>query len=452
MRSIRFALMAIALGAIANCAAYSQPPGYGQPEPPPPPDYGYGYGPGSQPGYGSGYEGGPQVDVGFFYDELSPYGDWVHTPEYGWAWFPRDVAPYWRPYSDGRWVQSDYGWTWVSFEPFGWATYHYGRWVLDRRFGWLWIPGTEWGPAWVAWQAGDGYVGWAPLPPEVGFEVGVGLRLGGLDLSVVIRPEAYNFVSVREFLAPRLSVYLLPAPRNITIIHYTRNVTDYGYVGGRVYDRGYDPRRFEQETGRRVPSYRFRDSQERRRGEVSGGEVRIYRPDRRALESVHAGRRDEERAGSRESYRPPSPGRTAPAAPDIVVAPRVNVTSHPDERQIQQRDQRQHEQLDRYLSSERQKLDRAHQQDLARAKDAAERQRVDERHQAEMQALQEQQRVAAQQLEARQRAMQQAQAASQAAHGNARAEQAKKQAEERAKKNKGKQKGKPEPPPPFRRF
>ena len=119
-----------------------------------------GYDRDGRPGY-DGYEGyddrgqAPAVDVGFFYTELSPYGEWVRHPYYGWVWFPRHVRAGWRPYSDGRWVESDYGWTWVSYEPFGWATYHYGRWAWDRYVGWLWVPGTDWGPAWVAWQQGN---------------------------------------------------------------------------------------------------------------------------------------------------------------------------------------------------------------------------------------------------------------------------------------------------------
>ena len=29
--------------------------------------------------------------------------------------------------------------------------------------GWYWIPGRTWGPAWVSWAVGGGYVGWCPL-------------------------------------------------------------------------------------------------------------------------------------------------------------------------------------------------------------------------------------------------------------------------------------------------
>ena len=81
------------------------------------------------------WEETPVGDYGMFYDSLSSYGSWFDTPDYGYVWQPvvvRDRT--WRPYTRGRWVCSDHGWTWISDEPFGWATYHYGRWALVR--GW----------------------------------------------------------------------------------------------------------------------------------------------------------------------------------------------------------------------------------------------------------------------------------------------------------------------------
>ncbi len=103
MKAIRLVPIALLWGALTACAVYSQPPGYGTPPNPP-------QSPGNQPYYGNqggyydhGYDN-PRVDVGFFYDELSPYGDWVRHPNYGWAWFPRNVHAGWRPYTDGRWV------------------------------------------------------------------------------------------------------------------------------------------------------------------------------------------------------------------------------------------------------------------------------------------------------------------------------------------------------------
>ena len=69
-------------------------------------------------------------------------------------------SPAYVPYSNGRWSYTDYGYTWVSADPFGWATDHYGRWVWTNR--WVWRPDTTWGPAWVQWRVGDGFVAWAP--------------------------------------------------------------------------------------------------------------------------------------------------------------------------------------------------------------------------------------------------------------------------------------------------
>jgi hypothetical protein len=104
-----------------------------------------------------------------FYDALQDYGDWVLIEPYGFVFHPKVDFATFRPYQDGFWVPTDaWGWVWISAEPFGWATYHYGTWLWDRFQGWVWIPGLDWGPAWVTWQLAGGYAGWAPLWPQAG--------------------------------------------------------------------------------------------------------------------------------------------------------------------------------------------------------------------------------------------------------------------------------------------
>ena len=49
-----------------------------------------------------------------FEQGLSPYGRWVDTPEYGRVWVPSETAPDWQPYSDGRWVDTEWGCTVIS--------------------------------------------------------------------------------------------------------------------------------------------------------------------------------------------------------------------------------------------------------------------------------------------------------------------------------------------------
>lgn len=105
------------------------------------------------------------ASVDLFYDSLSPYGRWVDYGTYGRVFLPAGVGSNWRPYSRGYWVNDRYGRRWMSQEPFGWATYHYGRWGNDPRLGWFWVPGTQFSSAWVDWRYSDGYASWAPMAP-----------------------------------------------------------------------------------------------------------------------------------------------------------------------------------------------------------------------------------------------------------------------------------------------
>jgi Family of unknown function (DUF6600)/FecR protein len=113
------------------------------------------------------------------YEDLDGYGTWRTIAPYGSVWVPSSVAPGWAPYTDGNWVWvSPWGWTWVDDYPWGFAPFHYGRWVYTGGF-WGWAPGPYWAtpfysPAMVAWFGGPGWgvgfgfgfgggIGWCPL-------------------------------------------------------------------------------------------------------------------------------------------------------------------------------------------------------------------------------------------------------------------------------------------------
>ena len=101
--------------------------------------------------------------LAYYEDDLSRHGNWVYLNQYGWSWRPT-VGIGWRPYYHGYWMRSRFNGclTWVSHEPWGWVPYHYGRWSYDPFYGWFWVPGTGYAPAWVYWWYGSGYFGWAP--------------------------------------------------------------------------------------------------------------------------------------------------------------------------------------------------------------------------------------------------------------------------------------------------
>ena len=108
--------------------------------------------------------------------ELDRYGSWRVVPAYGSVWVPAAVSVDWVPYSTGAWtLDPNYGWTWVDTAPWGWAPYHYGRWVYVDGF-WAWAPGpvvvrAVYAPALVAFFGGPAthvgvggpVVGWVAL-------------------------------------------------------------------------------------------------------------------------------------------------------------------------------------------------------------------------------------------------------------------------------------------------
>src|ERR1043165_773697 len=188
-------------------------------------------------------EAAVDVSIDFFYDNLSDGGSWIEVGDYGYCWQPSVAVSNtsWRPYAVGYWAYTDQGWTWISYEDFGWATYHYGRWIRLRGRGWVWVPGREWGPAWVSWLTGGDYVGWAPLPPrragEYWDEQPITARV---DIDFDIGPAYYNFIDVRYIGEPVLRERIYAADQNATYITRTVNVTNITYNNSAVYNYGPD--------------------------------------------------------------------------------------------------------------------------------------------------------------------------------------------------------------------
>jgi hypothetical protein len=199
----------------------------------------------------------PTSGYSTFYTKLDPYGAWFETSDYGYVWQPREAESSrgWRPYTNGRWVYTDAGWTWISEEPFGWATYHYGRWTRLRGIGWVWVPGNEWAPAWVSWRKSNDYVGWAPLPPEARFDHRTGIH-NWSDSYYDVGPDQYSFVAAREFGAQRVESTILPSERNVTFVNQTTNVTNITYNNTTVVNEG--PNFEELRAQSREPVQRFR--------------------------------------------------------------------------------------------------------------------------------------------------------------------------------------------------
>ncbi|HTV24454.1 MAG TPA: DUF6600 domain-containing protein [Polyangiaceae bacterium] len=239
-----------------------------------------------------------QQAVREFSPHLASYGYWVDDPFYGRVWVPSRgvVGGDFRPYvSGGHWeLTSGDDWLWVSDYPFGWVTFHYGRWAwLSGGVGWGWVPGYVYSPAWVDFRIGSsGYVGWGPAAPYSVWRGGVFISLGAR------RPVPYIFCPTTYVFSPTLH-------RHIVYDRYrVRSIAAQSYryrpryvAGSTTYVRGPSPRE-ARIPSRYVPTRRV-----------------IAQPRGGYVASEYRGRGDSRRYDSRPS-RPSSPSesryRTAP--------------------------------------------------------------------------------------------------------------------------------------------
>ncbi len=239
---------------------------------------------------------GGAFSFSLFYNSLSPYGSWVPVNGYGYGWYPAQAGPGWQPYQDGQWAWSDQGWTWISAEPWGWATYHYGRWIYDSYYGWTWIPGTTWAPAYVSWYQSPGYVGWSPLPPDNNFFLEIGISFvdydygynggyydgyyGGYDGYYGGHHGKHHkhkkghyydndyyapgkhcvFVPEDKFINRNAKLVKLDGEKNLTVMRNVKNVTNIKKENNKVYNYGPDKTGIERAVNGRLDPVKLVDS------------------------------------------------------------------------------------------------------------------------------------------------------------------------------------------------
>jgi hypothetical protein len=235
---------------------------------------------------------GPQevgVEAGFFETSLSPHGEWIEVEPGFRVWHPIHVSQYWRPYLLGQWVWTDYGWYWISSEPFGWITYHYGRWYDDDYYGWIWVPDDVWGPAWVEWRYNNDYIGWAPLPPYAAFNVTVGIRF---TTHWEAPMHYWNFISYHHFGANIRYQDVAPEQYTRRFFGTTRSGSRYEVDRDRVINRGVDRAIIERHGSVRITRLEVRDGREqsgerviRSNNNRAASHIEVYRPQRVEIQS-----------------------------------------------------------------------------------------------------------------------------------------------------------------------
>jgi hypothetical protein len=158
---------------------------------------------------------------------------------------PGDVEADWQPYENGEWIYTDYGWTWVSYDPWGDDPYHYGSWVYTNR--WAWVPGTVWAPAWVTWSYSDNYIGWAPLPPDIAFSY-----TGYAGRPIVLAPTRYVFVPTNRFVGTNVRTVRVAPQQTPVIFRQTTPITRFAVTGGIVRNTALPIDRIQRATRSRI--------------------------------------------------------------------------------------------------------------------------------------------------------------------------------------------------------
>jgi ferric-dicitrate binding protein FerR (iron transport regulator) len=79
--------------------------------------------------------------------------------QFGNCWRPYGVGLGWSPFDSGSFYSDPWlGTSFIGNQPWGWLPYHYGGWLFDPTFGWLWSPNSFGGSGLYG-----GYPGYLPV-------------------------------------------------------------------------------------------------------------------------------------------------------------------------------------------------------------------------------------------------------------------------------------------------
>ncbi len=108
----------------------------------------------------------PKAVIYFAQKYSNLYGEWVWDDFCGYVWRSsyNDYYPWgnWQPYYYGSWRELNGQLFWVPEEKWGWVPYHLGVWLWSKKYGWVWMPGSAFAPAWATWDLTMDYYSWRP--------------------------------------------------------------------------------------------------------------------------------------------------------------------------------------------------------------------------------------------------------------------------------------------------
>jgi hypothetical protein len=241
-----------------------------------------------------------------FYDELSPVGEWIkiskdeinddlkdgegqgfssdiiQQDEDVYIWRPTGVDDGWHPYLNGKWIYTTQGWLWASNYSWGWAVYHYGRWWNSKLYGWVWLPGHVWAPAWVRWKITDGHIGWCPLSPYAKWNIYTGITLNNYHYTH--RDEDWIFVNKSGFMDEISQKNRVDVSRNGSYLQKANDVLNIKYENSRMQNYGPDVKDIENKLGKKIIAKEIKVTKNKNKPLVGDNDVSIYKENFNKLE------------------------------------------------------------------------------------------------------------------------------------------------------------------------
>jgi hypothetical protein len=182
------------------------------------------------------------------YEDLDDHGSWRRTPENGYVWFPRTTQANWAPYHNGHWDYIEpWGYTWVDDEPWGFAPFHYGRWV-NYQGSWGWVPAAPrsegvvyvrpvYAPALVAWVGGPNFAIGVAVGGRESYGSGVNVGwfpLGPREVYVPSYRVSRNYVNNVNVSNTTVNTTVVNNYYNTTVVNNNVSVTNVKYVNQSV--------------------------------------------------------------------------------------------------------------------------------------------------------------------------------------------------------------------------
>lgn len=208
------------------------------------------------------------IDLGMFFV-------WKPSPDLAVSVGTNPVQSHYTPYSNGQWLNTDAGWYFKAPTPAEEITSHYGRWVSSPGFGWVWVPGRVWSPAWVDWRENENYIAWAPIPPG-------GYIVNNIVSTPTIEYDSYVVVEKRYFIEPLIYSYIIPTTTTTTnsyvIVKETSPVIGVMVANNVVINRGPDIVNIKNIGGKDVVKIKVNKVNNKNSAGFNSTTINVYTP------------------------------------------------------------------------------------------------------------------------------------------------------------------------------